>query len=85
MTIKKNTSFQLSMPAIGMLTLGTVGALVTAFSFKVMEYWPLPVSVSPYFGMKTGLVWGLVVGAISGLAIGFLVDERYFSDSEYKP
>lgn len=83
MTGKKDTASQLSMPVIGMLLLGTTGALITALSFKVVCYWPLPVSVSPYFGGKAGLVWGLIVGAISGLAIGFLVDDRHFSDTKY--
>ncbi len=83
MTSKKDTTSQLSMPVIGMLLMGASGAVVTALSFKLMHYWPLPVSVSPYFGGKAGLVWGLVVGAISGLAIGFLIDERHFSDNKY--
>ena len=80
---EKKSNSKLSMPIIGMLIMGIFGAIVVAASFKIVYYWPLPVGTAPYFGAKVGFIWGLVVGAISGLAIGYLVDDSHFSDTTY--
>ncbi len=49
-------------------------------SFEVIKHWPLPVSVAPYFGWKMGALWGLVVGAVSGLVLGFCTDDSHFDE-----
>jgi hypothetical protein len=68
------------MPLAGALLVGFVGALVTASSFWAITVWPLPVSVEPMVDFQGGLVWGGVIGAISGLVIGFLTDEKHFEE-----
>ena len=83
MADKSNEKKELSMPVIGMLLFGPLGAIVSALSFVIMPHWPLPVSVSPYFGAGEGAAWGLVVGTITGLVIGYLVDDSHFPDSTY--
>lgn len=81
---KKDTKDEVSMPVAGMVVVGVGGALVTSASCEAIKYWPLPVSVTPYFGWQEGLAWGLVVGALVGLVIGYLMDEKYFSGRSYE-
>ena len=69
----------ISMPIIGMLLVGISSAIVVAASFVMIRYWPLPVSIAPYFGGRVGLVWGAVAGSLIGLCLGYLVDEKNFS------
>jgi hypothetical protein len=69
-------------PASAMVVSALVSALVVGLSFVVIKYWPLPVSVAPYFGFKIGALWGLVVGAISGLVLGFITDEKHFDSAK---
>jgi hypothetical protein len=71
----------ISMPLLGMLVVGISSAIVVAASFVMIRYWPLPVSIAPYFGGRAGLVWGAVAGSLIGLCLGFLVDEKNFSGS----
>jgi ABC-type uncharacterized transport system permease subunit len=73
---------ELSLPMIGMIMLGLTGAIVTSASFYVINYWPLPVSIAPYYGPGEGFAWGLVAGGICGWVIGFLVDDKHFSDNQ---
>ena len=70
----------LPMPMAGALLVGIAGALVTGTSFWFITIWPLPVSVEPMMDFQGGCVWGGVIGAIAGLVIGFLVDEKHFED-----
>ena len=70
----------LPMPLAGALLVGIAGALITATSFWFITIWPLPVSVEPMQDFNGGLVWGGVIGAIAGLVLGFLVDEKHFEE-----
>ncbi|MBK9143810.1 MAG: hypothetical protein IPM23_15005 [Candidatus Melainabacteria bacterium] len=81
MAKKEQQDSGLSFPVTAMMVLAVLGAVVSGASFEIIKHWPLPVSVDPYFGFAGGAVWGAIVGAISGLALGFLTDERHFGDS----
>ena len=70
------------LPSAAMVVIGVLSAIVVSASFVVIRYWPLPVSVAPYFGARQGAMWGLVVGAICGLVLGFLTDDSHFPESE---
>jgi tetrahydromethanopterin S-methyltransferase subunit C len=72
----------IGLPSAAMVVIGLAGALVSGLSFLVIQYWPLPVSVAPYFGFRQGALWGLVVGAVFGLILGFLTDDSHFQDSD---
>jgi len=80
---KDSKSNGLSMPIAGMVILGGLGALVSGASFEVIKYYPTPVAVAPYFGFDVGAVWGLIVGVIAGGILGYLVDDKNFTDSTY--
>ncbi len=80
MGTKKATSS--SLPIAAMFVISIISAFVVAGSFEVIKVWPLPVSVVPMFGWKGGLAWGLVVGAVSGLVIGFLTDDTHYDDQQ---
>ncbi len=73
---------KLGLPLVGMLFMGAVGMVVSALSFIVIRYWPVPVSVAPYFGGRVGLVWGLVCGAVFGLILGYCVDDSHFDNPQ---
>ncbi len=60
------------------LALGIVGGVIVALSFYIINYWPLPASVAPYFGARMGFVWGAVVGFSFGCILGFLCDDAHF-------
>lgn len=68
----------ISMPLAGALVMALAGAVVSGASFYVIKYWPLPASVVPVMGWEGGACWGAVVGALSGLVLGFLTDEKHF-------
>jgi len=70
-----------SFPLAAMIVIALVSALVAGGSFWIIKYWPLPASVAPYFGFKTGALWGLVVGAVSGLVLGFCTDDTNFDSA----
>ena len=70
-----------SMPVWGTLIIGTLAGLVSGASFVIIKHWPLPVSVTPYFGFQEGFLWGAVIGGVSGLVLGFLTDDKHFSNS----
>ncbi len=71
---KSGANLPLSASAI----MAAAGALIVGFSFEVIKYYPLPASVAPYFDGWTGAAWGAVVGAISGLVLGYLTNDDYF-------
>ncbi|MBX9724158.1 MAG: hypothetical protein K2X81_22310 [Candidatus Obscuribacterales bacterium] len=78
MAKKESKPEGMSLPIIGMLLLGVLGAVITAAQCEVIKYWPLPVSIAPYFGGEVGFWWGLVVGAVVGLFVGFISDEKHY-------
>ena len=76
----------LSQPVLAMMLMGIAGSVLAGLSFQTIIYWPLPVSIAPYFAENlfgSGMAWGVVVGALVGLIIGYLTDEQYFSDTQY--
>ena len=75
---KQAHSEGLSMPIAAAMLMALLGALVVGASFVVIKFCPLPVSVAPVMGFGGGACWGAVVGAISGLVLGFLTDEKHF-------
>ncbi|HEY9678123.1 MAG TPA: hypothetical protein V6C76_08935 [Drouetiella sp.] len=84
MAEKKVAKSGWGLPSAAMVVVAILGAIVSGLSFKVIQYWPLPVSVAPYFGFREGALWGLVVGAVMGLVLGFLTDDSHFPESETK-
>ncbi len=75
-------SVEMGLPSAAMVVIGLASALVSGFSFFIIRYWPLPVSVAPYFGFRQGALWGLVVGAVCGLVLGYLTDDSHFADAD---
>lgn len=69
------------LPVMAMLFIGIISGIVSAFSFWVIPYWPLPASVAPMLDWQGGLAWGLVIGGVSGLVLGFCTDDNNFADS----
>lgn len=82
MAKKEKVNNGIGLPSAAMVVIGIAGAIVSGLSFKIIQYWPLPLSVAPYFGLKVGAAWGLVVGAAFGLCLGFLTDDSHFQDSD---
>lgn len=60
------------------VALGVLGGLLTGLSFWVIQYWPQPASVAPYFGFNVGFAWGAVTGFTFGVILGFLCDDAHF-------
>jgi hypothetical protein len=79
MATKKDNN-QMSLPLCGMYTLGVSGAVVVAASFAIINHWPLPVAIAPYYGFDAGAAWGFVVGGLAGLCVGYIADEKHFSN-----
>lgn len=84
MAKKESTPEGMSLPVIGMLLLGSLGAVVVSAQCEVIKVWPLPVSIAPYFGGEVGVWWGLIIGAGVGLYVGFISDESHYDDTVYK-
>lgn len=82
MAQKEKVKNGIGLPSAAMVVIGIAGALVSGLSFLIIRYWPLPVSVAPYFGFRQGAMWGLIVGAAFGLCLGFLTDDSHFQDSD---
>lgn len=77
----------LSTEIIGMLWMGITGAFIVGASFYIIQHWPHPIAVAPYFEdnlFGTGFLWGLFVGGAVGWIVGFMTDERHFSDVTYE-
>jgi hypothetical protein len=80
---KKQADYALSVPIVAMMVCAVASALIVGASFWIINYWPLPVSVAPYYEWNVGVVWGFLVGGLFGYCIGWLTDERHFTDTEY--
>lgn len=72
----------MSLPLLGAIILGIGGAIVVGASAEVINFWPQPPSIAPYFGWEVGAWWGLVVGVVTGLIIGFITDDKHFENPE---
>lgn len=77
----KEKKYRSIYPTQTMIIMAVLGAVLTGASFEVINVWPLPVSVVPYYGFWGGAMWGLAFGAVVGLVIGFLTDDAHFEDS----
>jgi hypothetical protein len=77
----QNSGDGVSLPIFGCLTMGLLTGLVSGFSFEIIKYWPQPVSVVPALDFGQGFLFGAVIGAVSGLVIGFVTDDNHFADS----
>lgn len=73
-----NPQSKLSTAMLGAIFCGVLSALVVGFSFEVIKYWPQPASVAPALSFQDGVLWGAIVGGLSGLILGFLTDEKHF-------
>lgn len=77
----------MSYPILAMIVCALAGGVITGLSFQVITWWPLPISVAPYFEdslFPTGFAWGAVIGALVGLVLGFITDEVHFEDAHYE-
>jgi hypothetical protein len=77
-TTKSGSSF----PVWSMIFIALIAAVVSGASFVVIKYWPIPISIAPYFGFKMGALWGLIAGAVSGLVLGFCTDDIHFDEAK---
>ncbi|MEZ4537903.1 MAG: hypothetical protein R3D26_23340 [Cyanobacteriota/Melainabacteria group bacterium] len=68
-------------PTQTMMVMAVLGAILTGASFEIINVWPKPISVVPYYDFWGGAMWGLCVGAITGLVLGYLTDETHFEDN----
>lgn len=80
MAAKKQGPTTIAIPAL--VLMGVLTAIISGASFEVIKVWPLPVSVAPGLSLGGGIIWGLVVGAISGLVLGFCTDDMHFAPKE---
>lgn len=80
MAAKENTQKEngFSLPIWAMFFMAGLSAIIVGASFEVIKFYPLPQSVEPYLNFGGGAIWGLIIGAISGLVIGFLTDDSHF-------
>ncbi len=60
------------------VALGTVGGIIVALSFWVINFWPSPPSVVPVMTFREGFVWGAVIGFSFGCILGYLCDDTHF-------
>lgn len=77
----------ISYPLLCMIVCSVLGGLITGAAFQVIVWWPLPISVAPYFEdtlFLSGFSWGAVSGALIGFVLGFLTDEAHFDDVSYE-
>ncbi len=72
----------MSLPMVGMLLMGVTGAVLVALQTEVINVWPQPASVAPYFGWTEGIWWGLFSGGLVGWFVGFVADESHYPDAK---
>jgi len=84
MADKKKKANGYNLPLTMMFLFALLGAVVVPLCFEVINYWPQPVSVVPYFGWQTAIWWGLIVGGVNGLILGFLCDDSHFEQTSYQ-
>lgn len=77
--IKNTSKAGISLPIVAGLLMAALSAIVVGFSFVVIKYWPQPASVAPALGFSGGAWWGIAVGAFTGFILGFLTDDKHFS------
>jgi Na+/proline symporter len=82
MANKKSDNGEQNFPLMAGVMAGLLGGLIVGASFWIINYWPLPPSVAPYFGFKEGFLWGGVIGFSFGSIIGFLTDDKHFEMPE---
>lgn len=80
MAEKDTSNKEMSLPILNMLLMGVLGAVMVAAQCEVIKVWPLPVSITPYFGGEVGFWWGLIVGGGVGLFVGFITDEKHYEN-----
>ena len=75
---KSSSKNELSTPLIAAIFGALLSAPVVGYSFVVIKYWPQPASVVPALSFSEGMWWGAIVGALMGLILGFLTDDKHF-------
>ncbi|MBN9395093.1 MAG: hypothetical protein J0H83_07605 [Candidatus Melainabacteria bacterium] len=80
MAAKKQGPSTIAIPALVLMAVLT--AIISGASFEVIKVWPLPASVVPGLSLGGGIIWGLIVGAISGLVLGFCTDDIHFTPKQ---
>jgi len=70
-----------SLPILACLGMALLVGLVSGFSFEIIKVWPIPQSVEPALDFNQGFLFGAVIGAVSGLILGFVTDDNHFADS----
>ena len=68
------------LPFTGAILMALISAIVVGFSFVVIKHWPQPASVAPSLDLLSGAWWGIIVGGITGFILGFLTDDKHFSE-----
>ena len=79
---KQTNSGGASLPIAACIVMAIVTGLVSGGSFEVIKYWPLPASVVPALDFSQGFLWGVVVGGVTGLILGFATDDSHFASPE---
>lgn len=80
--VKNGSGSALGLPVAACIAMALVTGLVSGGSFWVIQYWPLPVSVAPALTFPEGFLWGVVVGGVSGLILGFVTDDAHYASPE---
>ncbi len=82
MANQTNNSGGVNLPIPACVVMAIVTGLVSGASFEVIKYWPLPASIVPALDFPQGFLWGVVVGGVTGLVIGFVTDDSHFASPD---